>query len=53
MTAWGQYRPAPEGGHKPWALLMIEPRGERIASMVSFLDTDAIFPRFGLPPALP
>jgi RNA polymerase sigma-70 factor, ECF subfamily len=51
--AFGQYRPAPEGGHKPWALIILELSGERITAMNSFLDTEALFPRFGLPAALP
>lgn len=51
--AFGQYRPSPEGGHRPWALIVLELAGDRIASITSFLDTEALFPRFGLPPALP
>ncbi|WP_437683949.1 sigma-70 family RNA polymerase sigma factor [Sorangium sp. So ce131] len=51
--AFGQYRPAPEGGHKPWALIVLELSGDRIATMTSFLDTEALFPRFGLPSELP
>ncbi len=44
--AFGQYR---QGGREPWALIVLELRGERIASMTSFLDTKTLFPRFGLP----
>ncbi len=51
--AFGQYRPAPGGGHAPWALIVLELAGERIASMSSFLDTETLFPRFGLPASLP
>ena len=51
--AFGQYRPDPAGGHRPWALAVLELRGDRIASLNSFLDTEALFPRFGLPSALP
>lgn len=51
--AWGQYRPAPGGGHRPWALVVLELSGDRIAGWTSFLDTDALFPRFGLPADLP
>lgn len=51
--AFGQYRPSPEGGHKPWALIVLELSGDRIVGMSSFLDTEALFPRFGLPPSLP
>jgi RNA polymerase sigma-70 factor (ECF subfamily) len=51
--AFGQYRPHPEGGHRPWALIVLELSGDRIAAMSSFLDTEALFPRFGLPTELP
>ncbi|GJG88843.1 DNA-directed RNA polymerase sigma-70 factor [Gemmatimonadetes bacterium T265] len=44
--AWAQYR---DDGATPWALLMIELRGDRVASMTSFLDVETLFPRFGLP----
>jgi len=51
--AFGQYRPAPEGGHRAWALIVLELSGDRIAGMTSFLDTETIFPLFGLPLDLP
>jgi len=44
--AWAQYR---DGGATPWALLMIEPSGDRIMNMTSYLDVETLFPRFGLP----
>jgi RNA polymerase sigma-70 factor (ECF subfamily) len=44
--AWAQYR---DGGDTPWALLMLELRGDKIASMTSYLDVETLFPRFGLP----
>ena len=44
--AFAQYR---EGGAQPWALLMLELNGDRIASMTSYLDVETLFPRFGLP----
>jgi len=47
--AFAQYRPNPEGGHKAWALIVLELSGDRIAGVNSFLDTEALFPRFGLP----
>jgi RNA polymerase sigma-70 factor, ECF subfamily len=53
MPAFAQYRPDPEGGYKAWALVMLELSGDRIAGWSSFLDTETLFPRFGLPPALP
>src|SRR5579883_413904 len=37
--AFGQYRPAPGGGHAPWALIVLELAGDRIAGVTSFLDT--------------
>jgi RNA polymerase sigma-70 factor (ECF subfamily) len=51
--AFGQYRPSgPNGEHRPWALIVLELDGDRIASQNSFLDTASLFPRFGLPPVL-
>jgi RNA polymerase sigma-70 factor, ECF subfamily len=52
LPVFGQYRASPEGGHRPWALIVLELDGERIAGWNSFLDTEIWFPRFGLPPAL-
>lgn len=51
--AFGQYRPSGPGGKlQPWALIVLELSGDRIAAMTYFLDTDVLFPRFGLPPEL-
>ncbi|MGA9522662.1 MAG: sigma-70 family RNA polymerase sigma factor [Myxococcaceae bacterium] len=50
--AFGQYRRNPEGGHRPWALVVLELSGDRIVGWNSFLDTETLFPRFGLPLAL-
>ena len=47
--AFAQYRPNPEGGHKAWALIVLELAGDRIAGVNSFLDTETLFPRFALP----
>jgi len=47
--AFAQYRPVPGGGHRAWALLVLEVAGDRVASMTSFLDVETVFPRFGLP----
>lgn len=47
--AFGQYR---DGGATPWALILLDLRGRRIAAMTSFLDVTTLFPRFGLPPRL-
>lgn len=51
--AFGQYRPNPEGGHKAWALIVLELSGDRIAGWNTFLDTETLFPRFDLPMELP
>jgi RNA polymerase sigma-70 factor (ECF subfamily) len=48
--AFAQYR---EGGRRPWALAVLELEDDRIVGWTSFLDTDTLFPRFGLPPTLP
>jgi RNA polymerase sigma-70 factor, ECF subfamily len=50
--AFGQYKPSPEGGYEPWALQVIEQRGDRIGELTFFLDTARLFPLFGLPPRL-
>jgi RNA polymerase sigma-70 factor, ECF subfamily len=50
--AFGQYKPAPGGGYEPWALQVLELRDGRIAEFTFFLDTEALFPLFGLPPRL-
>lgn len=52
-AAFGQYRPDGAGGHKPWALQVIEVSGDRISGFHAFLDTDSLFPLFGLPAELP
>ncbi|MBW3620978.1 MAG: sigma-70 family RNA polymerase sigma factor [Actinobacteria bacterium] len=51
--AFGQYRPASDGGHEPWALQVIEISDGRIVQMNAFLDTARWFPMFGLPDRLP
>ncbi|MCZ7527856.1 MAG: sigma-70 family RNA polymerase sigma factor [Acidimicrobiia bacterium] len=50
-AAFGQYRPDPAGGHRPWALQVLEVSGDRISEFHAFLDTD-LFAAFGLPPRL-
>jgi RNA polymerase sigma-70 factor (ECF subfamily) len=49
MPAWGQYKPAPDGGREPWALIVPEVSDGRIVELTFFLDTKALFPLFGLP----
>ncbi|MFI9328297.1 sigma-70 family RNA polymerase sigma factor [Kitasatospora sp. NPDC052868] len=50
--AFGQYRPSPAGGYEPWALIVLEVSADRIAGLTNFLDTDTLFPLFGLPARL-
>jgi RNA polymerase sigma-70 factor (ECF subfamily) len=50
--AFGQYKPSPDGGYEPWALQVIEIRDGKIGELTFFLDTDTVFPLFGLPPRL-
>ena len=48
--AFGQYRPRPDGeGYEPWALMVVEISGRRIVELTFFLDTERLFPLFGLP----
>jgi RNA polymerase sigma-70 factor (ECF subfamily) len=48
--AWGQYRPRPAGeGYDAWALQVVELRRDGVAEFTFFLDTERIFPLFGLP----
>jgi RNA polymerase sigma-70 factor (ECF subfamily) len=47
--AFGQYKPDPAGGHSPWALQVLEISAGRICGFHSFLDTQLVFPAFGLP----
>jgi len=51
--AFGQYKPAEDGsGHEPWALQVLEIEDGRIVELTFFLDTERMFPLFGLPPRL-
>ena len=49
LPAFGQYRIDPEGGHTPWALQVLELSDGRIVELTFFLDTERLFPLFGLP----
>ena len=49
-VAFGQYKPSETGpGHDPWALQVLELSDGKIGELTFFLDTDAVFPLFGLP----
>jgi RNA polymerase sigma-70 factor (ECF subfamily) len=52
MPAYGQYKPSPDGGYEPWALQVLELRDGQIGEFTFFLDTDRLFPLFGLPSRL-
>jgi RNA polymerase sigma-70 factor, ECF subfamily len=52
--AFGQYKPNPDGeGYVPWALQVVEIEDGRIAEFTFFLDTEHVFPLFGLPLTYP
>ena len=48
MPAWGQFKPAPDGGYEPWSIIVPEVSDGRIVELTFFLDTKALFPLFGL-----
>jgi len=53
QPAFGQYKPSESGaGYDPWALQVLEISGGRIVELTFFLDTDTLFPLFGLPARL-
>ena len=47
--AFGQYKPSADGGYEPWALQVLEVKDGRIVEFAFFLDTERLFPLFGLP----
>lgn len=47
--AFGHYR---DNGRQPWAIIVLDVEGDKITGMTSFLDTETLFPKFGLPPVL-
>jgi RNA polymerase sigma-70 factor (ECF subfamily) len=52
-VAFGQYKPSKTGsGYDPWALQVLQLTDEGIGELTFFLDTDRLFPLFGLPPRL-
>ncbi len=51
--AFGQYKPSESGsGYDPWALQVLEIEDGRIVEFTFFLDTERVFPLFGLPARL-
>ena len=48
--AFAQYKPSETGdGYEPWALQVLELRDGKIGEFTFFLDTQRVFPLFGLP----
>ena len=45
QPAFGHYR---QGGAQPWAVIVLDLDGDRIRGSCSFLDTETLFPKFGL-----
>ncbi len=52
-AAFAQYKPDPAGGRSPWGLQVLEISGGLITGFHAFLDTQRLFPLFGLPAHLP
>jgi RNA polymerase sigma-70 factor, ECF subfamily len=51
--AFGQYKPSASGsGYDPWALQVLEIADGQIVELTFFLDTERVFPLFGLPARL-
>jgi RNA polymerase sigma-70 factor (ECF subfamily) len=48
--AFGQYKPSETGvGHDAWALQILDIADGQLVELSFFLDTEALFPEFGLP----
>ena len=47
--AFGQYKPSEGGGYEPWALQVLEIEDGKVVEFTFFLDTERVFPLFGLP----
>ena len=53
LPAYAQYKPSETGdGYDPWAIQVLELSDGRIARMTFFLETETLFPLFGLAPHL-
>ena len=51
--AFAQYRRAADGSYHAWSLTILELEGSRIKAWNAFLDTERLFPMFGLPMNVP
>ncbi|MCU1647890.1 MAG: polymerase sigma factor SigG [Nocardia sp.] len=50
LPAFGHYKPSGEPGlWTPWSITVLELDGDQVAGLNFFLDTDRLFPLFGLP----
>ncbi len=49
LPGFAQYRAGENGGHRAWALIVLELADGGIARWNSFLDVETLFPLFGLP----
>ncbi|WP_328408691.1 sigma-70 family RNA polymerase sigma factor [Nocardia sp. NBC_00403] len=53
LPAFGHYKPSEKPGvWMPWSITVLELDGATIAGLNFFLDTEKLFPLFGLPPEL-
>jgi len=52
LPTFGQYKPAEDGGWDPWSLQVVELQDGGIREITFFLETETLFPLFGLPPRL-
>lgn len=54
LPAFAQYRLGPtDNRHKAWALIVLEGDGNSITGVINHLDTEHLFPMFGMPLELP
>jgi RNA polymerase sigma-70 factor (ECF subfamily) len=52
--AFGQYKPSESGaGYEPWAICVVQLGEGGVKELTFFLDTERLFPLFGLPLRLP
>jgi RNA polymerase sigma-70 factor, ECF subfamily len=52
-AAFGQYKPSESGsGYDPWSINVVQTAPGGIKELTFFLDTERLFPLFGLPPRL-
>ncbi|WP_024800818.1 sigma-70 family RNA polymerase sigma factor [Nocardia sp. BMG51109] len=53
LPAFGHYKPTEEPGvYTPWSITVLEFEGDQISGLNFFLDTERLFPLFGLAPEL-